>query len=221
MVGSSLSPSDDPLLVSETVLPSQHEAGAYRKPKGILRVTFVDLGLMILCILLIAAALGGGLGGFFSIQNKETVNAYNDLADTVKLQQLNIQRILTGMVRQIKTLAAYYDTVPNAEYYTQAVPFVTDADYFVEGILIAGRALPVSDSDKAAFIASVRARGPDFANYTFTTRDAANNIIPAPQAPMYYVYDQTYPGAFSMQGLGYVCSLLPILTVLGHWNVSC
>jgi PAS domain-containing protein len=168
-----------------------------------LRITYVDGVLAIFSILLIAAALGGSLGGFFSLQMNEQIAAQNALNSTVVLQQLNIQRILTGLLQRINTLTGYYSVAGTTNYYTQTTPFVNISNLFMDGIYTLGLVAIVPNYEVNDFLQSIRSIGKDFTNFTLTNRDANNNVIPAAPESVYYPYIQAFPYSHLAGNLGF------------------
>jgi CHASE1-domain containing sensor protein len=164
----------------------------------------VDGLVLILSIILLTLGIGVGLLCFFLLQNKEVQAAQGGLYTLGQNQADQLQKIITSTERVVRSVQALF-TVNNAtvNFYNQFLPYIDISQSFVPGILALSYSPVVYAQDVNTFVQNVRTWGSAHANFTITTRDALNNVIPSPPAALYMPVLEIAPLAPNRLAIGY------------------
>jgi CHASE1-domain containing sensor protein len=179
------------------------------KEKKLLRV---DLVVIILSVIFLAIGLGVGLLCFFLLQAKEQNNARAGLDTQGVTQTERIQKIITSTQRVVRSVQALFSiSKTTVDYYDQYINYVSISQSFVPGIVALSYSPVVKSADVPTFLAGVRAwGGVAFSNYSMTSRDASNQVIPAPSLPVHIPVVYVAPTAPNLAAFGFDSAASPV-----------
>jgi hypothetical protein len=150
-----------------------------------------DFGPLFLALLAIVLCLVGGLTGYFVIERNELELARSDLnAQTVigtGMLQNEIDQAI-GLVNNVKTYMYLRDGDELAVDQTKEFDvFCNGRGSFPKQVFYFSYLAIVKDADASSWVTKMRAKGPDYASFYISYRDANNQPIPAPYADVHYV----------------------------------